>query len=356
MADSNKYLALLEQEKDTIASYLPSYLRTDDERDRFFANARAVADNYLLKGCSPDSLLRCVVDAAKRGLMVGGPERHCAVVPFRTKGGGEMAVLIVQWQGKSFLWQRAGAIIKLKAQVVYEGDDFQLIEGDEDRIEHRPDYKADRKPEWLNDLNNIVGAYAIAWLPNGETVHQFVSRSAIRRTMEAVKKKNDGKLGFGWNDWLPEMCRKTAIHRLDGLIQPQPQMTKEQKEAWALNEHVVSEFEDTVGEKPDDIPIATDGTHAPTPRRAKVEVVDDAGASGKKKSSPSSTDAPHGPDRLLNDQEQNDLYDGWGALGGKGTALKKFLEANFQVDDLAKLKLSQMNDVTAKMESELAAA
>ena len=193
MADSNKYLALLEEQRDTIASYLPSYLRTDDERDRFFANARSVAQNYLLKDCSPQSLLNCVVDAAKRGLMIGGPEKHCAVVPFRTKGGSDAAILIVQWQGKSFLWQRAGAIKKLKAQVVYTGDQFELIEGDEDRIVHRPAYEEDRKPEWLNSLDNIIGAYAIAWLPNGETVHQFVSRSAIRRTMEAVKKKNDGK-------------------------------------------------------------------------------------------------------------------------------------------------------------------
>ena len=352
MAD-NKYLALLEEQKDTIASYLPSYLRTDDERDRFFANARAVADNYLLKNCTPDSLLRCVVDAAKRGLMVGGPEKHCAVVPFKTKSGSEIGQLIVQWQGKSFLWQRAGAIKKLKAQVVYDGDDFQLVEGDEDRIEHRPDFKADRSPSWLNDLNNIVGAYAIAWLPNGEAVHQFVSKSSLRRTMEAVKKKNDGKLGFGWNDWLPEMCRKTAIHRLDGLIQPQPAMSAEQKEAWALNEKVVGEFADTVGDRPDDIPTATDGTPAPTPRRASSVEVVKQGASGKQKSSPASTDAP--PDRLFTDEEQNDCYESWAALGGKATQLKKFLEANFGVDDLAKLNLSQMDELQSKMQETLAA-
>ena len=337
MPDSDKYLALLEQEKDTIASYLPSYLRTDDERDRFFANARAVADNYLLKGCTPDSLLRCVVHAAKRGLMVGGPEKHCAIVPFKTKGGSEMAVLIVQWQGKSFLWQRAGAIIKLKAAVVYEGDDFALIEGDEDRIEHRPDFKADRNPEWLNDLNNIVGAYAIAWLPNGEKVHRFISKSAIRRTMEAVKKKNDGSLGFGWKDWLPEMCMKTAIHRLDGLIQPQPKMTKEQKEAWALNERVAVEDVETVGDRPDDLPIATDGTHPPTPRKAgHVEIVKDK------------------EDRLLTVAEQDETFDGWVGLGGKKSALSPFLQKQLGVDDLAQVKLSQLEPLTAAMAAELA--
>ena len=345
MADSKQYLALLEQEKDTIASYLPSYLRTDDERDRFFANARSVAQNYLLKDCSPQSLLNCVVDAAKRGLMIGGPEKHCAVVPFDTKGGGTAAILIVQWQGKSFLWQRAGAIKKLKAQVVYEGDQFELISGDEDRIVHTPDFKADRKPDWLNDINNIVGAYAIAWLPNGERVHTFVSRSALKRTMEAVRRKNNGKLGFGWNDWLPEMCAKTAIHRLDGLIQPQPKMNKEQKEAWELNERVVTEFNEEVDDRPDDLPKATDGTDAPTPRKARsVEVVKD-----KPKE-----------DRLLTDQEQNDLFDQYCALSGlqpakASKAIRTFLEGHYKVDDFAQIKLSQMEDLAAKMQQELTA-
>jgi phage RecT family recombinase len=338
MADSKNYLALLEENKDTIASYLPSYLRTDDERDRFFANARAVAADYKLKDCSPQSLLNCVIDAAKRGLMVGGPEKHCAVVPFKLKNGGESAILIVQWQGKSFLWQRAGAITKLKAEVVYEGDDFELLSGDEDRIDHRPDFKADRSVPWLNDPKNIVGAYAIAWLPNGAKVHRFISISQIKRIMEAVKRKNNGALGFGWNDWFPEMCCKSAIHRLDGLIQPQPAMTPEQKEAWALNEKVVREFEETVSDTPDDMPRATDGTEAPTPRRVKVEVVKD-----KKE------------DRLLSTQEGDELFDQWISLGGKRSALEGFLKAQFQVSDLAELKLSQLEAVSLKMQQEFGA-
>lgn len=334
MAETGKFLALLEEQKDTIASYLPSYLRTDDERDRFFANARAVASNYQLKDCTPQSLLNCVIDAAKRGLMIGGPEKHCAVVPFQTKGGGTSAVLICQWQGKSFLWQRAGAIKKLFANVVYEGDQFELLSGDEDRIVHLPDYRAERSVAWLNSLDNIVGAYAIAWLPNGERVHRFISRSQIKRIMEAVKRKNNGALGFGWNDWLPEMCAKSAIHRLDGLIQPQPAMSAEQKEAWSLNEKLVREFEETVSDTPDDMPRATDGTEAPTPRRVKVEVVKDK------------------EDRLLNVQEQDEIIDGWIARGGKASQLSPFLHANFQVDDMAKVKVSQIDAVVAAMDKE----
>lgn len=104
---------------------------------------------------------------------------------------------------------------------------------------------------------------------------------------------------------------------------------------------------------PDDIPTATDGTPAPTPprRASHVEVVKE-GASGKRTSSPSSTDAP---DRLLNDQEQNDIFDQWTALGGKSTQLKAYLLKHFQRADLAEIKLSELDGLAAGIQEELAA-
>ena len=220
--------ALLQAHKEEIRVLLPKYL----DVDRFIANASAVAQDRALQQCSPESIYRCCLDAARRGWEVGGPNKHCAVIPFKLKSGGFTAILIPQWQGKAFLWSKSGAIRKLKADVVYEGDEFRIESGDEDRIIHRPDFLTERKPSWLNDLKNIIGAYAVAWLASGERVHAFVSRSQIVRTMEAVKRKNEGNLGFGWTDWLPEMCKKTAIHRLDGIIQPPPDMTPDQLDAW----------------------------------------------------------------------------------------------------------------------------
>lgn len=332
MAD--QFLALLEQQKDTIASYLPSYLRTDAERDRFFANARAVIQDYKLAKCSPQSLLNCVIDAAKAGLLIGGPEKHCAVVPFDTKGGGLAAILIVQWQGKSFLWHRAGAITKLKAQVVYQGDKFELIEGDEDRIVHQPDLTADHTPDWLNDLNHIVGAYAIAWLPNGDRLHRFVSRAHIRRTMESVKKKNNGKLGFGWSDWLPEMCMKTAIHRLTGLIQPRPKMDDEQREAWTLTENL--DIREAGIDEPDDIPTAKE------PRQVKAEVVPSDQFANK----------PPKEDRSITDEEVDSIFDQGISYGMKRSQIVAFLKqwSDGKMSDFGELKYSQLAEFTQKLQ------
>jgi phage RecT family recombinase len=219
----NQFLALLKQREPDIKIVLPSYINPE----RFFTLARTVNRNQELAGCSPESKVECVMQAAERGLEIGGPEKHCAVVKFKST-----AVLIVQWQGKAFLWHRAGAIKSLIARVVYDGDQFDLEEGDSPRIFHKPDYRAERGPKWLNDLENIVGAYAIATLPDSSKTHSFVSHSQLVRLREWVKSKNEGKLGFGWRDWLPEMCCKTATHRLDGYIQAPLNPNPAQVEAW----------------------------------------------------------------------------------------------------------------------------
>lgn len=242
---------LLEDHREEIKLVLPPYI----DLDRFIANARTLANDRNLQGCSPDSVFRCCLEAARKGWEVGGTEKHCAVVPFKLKSGGVTAILLPQWQGRAFTWHRSGAIKKLKAEVVYVGDVFEIESGDEDRIIHRPDFTADRAPKWLNTLSNIVGAYAIAWLWSNERVHTFVSRSQIQRVMESVKRKNNNELGFGWTDWLPEMCRKTAIHRLAGVIQPPPDMTPEQIEAWNRANAATTSYEVEVSEEaPDNLP------------------------------------------------------------------------------------------------------
>src|SRR5216683_689753 len=255
---------LLEAHREEIKGLLPDYI----DLERFLINARSLAQNHLLANCSAQTLLNCAIEAARRGLEIGGPNKHCAVVPFK-----QSAILIVQWQGKAFLWTRAGAIRKLISRPVSKGDQFRLIQGDEDRIEHTPDLDTPRAPSWLNDWDNIVGAYAIAWLWSGEKVHSFVSRAQVLRVMESVKKRNNGVAGFGWNDWKPEMACKTAVHRLDGFIQPPPNWSAAQIDAWqraSTNRDdsidvSFSEYDDVN----DDLPGAKE-TQRPASRRESV--------------------------------------------------------------------------------------
>lgn len=342
--------ALLTAHRDEIKVLLPKYL----DVDRFIANAQAVANDPKLRPCSADSLYRCCLEAARKGWEVGGPEKHCAVVPFKLKSGGTTAILLPQWQGRAFTWSKSGAVRKLKADVVYQGDHFEIESGDEDRIIHRPDYAASRSPAWLNKLDNIVGAYAIAWLASGERVHAFVSRSQIARTMENVKKKNEGELGFGWQDWLPEMCKKTAIHRLNGVIQPPPEMTPEQLDAWQRAGAAERQFDiETDGTElpPDDLP--TGSAFSPSNEGPKREPAltlrpEQPAGAGNKDRPP--TPAPSAPAA-----DRDDLWDQWASLhpGVRPLPLtamfREFLFEHFNVETLEALPDDQLAACAQKM-------
>ena len=118
MADTKQqYLALLESHKPDFRTLLPEYL----DVDRFIYNARAILNNRDLWDVTPESLYGCALEAARRGLEIGGPNKHCAVVKF-----GKSAILITQWQGKVFLWMKSGSIRKAFARCVYVGDQFSI--------------------------------------------------------------------------------------------------------------------------------------------------------------------------------------------------------------------------------------
>lgn len=316
MADT--YLALLEAKEDNIKKVLPEWLTFE----RFMTLARALDQNPDLKQCSPQSLVGCVIDAANRGWEVGGPSKHCAIVKFKST-----AVLIPQWQGRAFLWMRAGAITKLRANVVYTWDAFDWDEGQE-ILTHKQDLDTDHPWQQLNDIKNIKAAYAIATLPNGDKQYSVVSHAQLVRTMERVKAKNQGELGFGWRDWLPEMCRKTAVHRLDGFLQTPAKMTKEQQAAWAASSMGGGDYDEADIER---MKLAEQANaDLPDPPKGARKV--DGEVQLKK-------DAP---DPKIDEATETDLLKKWKAKGHKTSELTAFLFETFEIEDLSDLKKSQL--------------
>jgi phage RecT family recombinase len=352
--------ALLEAHREEIKLLLPHYL----DVERFLRNASTLTRIRALHDCSPSSLLECAMDAARRGLEIGSHTKHCAAVPFQLKTGGTTAVLIVQWQGKAFLWSRAGAIRKLVARCVYVGDEFRIIQGDTDRIEHTPDLTGDHDPAWLNDWKNIVGAYAIAWLWSGEKAHSFVSRAQIMRVMEAVKRRNKGDLGFGWTDWRPEMAMKTAVHRLEGFVHPPPDWTPDQIDAWqragtSSGHDAFDRAFDVTGSAQDDndedLPSAKAAIEAP-PSRVSVEVHPPSSAPRKAPQLPpakpakvaeikpkpkAAAPAQDPEDELVSVETQDDLIEQAQLANIRASALLQMVKRDYGVDDLGKLRNSQ---------------
>lgn len=224
--------AIIDPHREEIATRLPKHLGYSPEQ--FFQLCYAIDRNPKLAQVArnnPQSLINAVLRAADCGLLIGSAYDHCWLIPY-----GNDIQFQIGYRGMVYLLYRAGAIVKSSAACVYEGDFFDIELGDREHLIHKPNLKDEhrRDDRWLKDKKNIVGAYAVAWLPAplpGErtamTIHRWVPLGEI----EAARKRSKVPDGPAWTNDYPAMGSKTATRRLCKLIEVCGP-TEENKEAW----------------------------------------------------------------------------------------------------------------------------
>lgn len=143
-------------------------------------------------------LQKCAAD----GLL---PDARQAVIVRRwnSKLNKEAATYQPMVAGLRILMRNSGEVATLHAQVVYEGEPFRIVLGDEERIEH------ERRMECISD-DKIVGAYAVATLKDGEKIREFMTWPELEKVRNVNKFWNKGP----WATWKAEMCRKSVVRRL----------------------------------------------------------------------------------------------------------------------------------------------
>jgi recombination protein RecT len=191
-----------EQHKQQIANLLPRYITPE----RFFSLAEVAMRQKAIRECTPESVLRCFIQAAEIGLEPNTPFGHCYLIPFRNaKLGRTFATLVIGWRGMVDKAIRCGAATNIVANVVRMGDTFKYRPVDPLPILHEPQLDADD-----SDDDSIIGAYAIAFLPGGERQAEWMSRKQIDRIRARSKAKDDGP----WVTDFAEMARKCPTRRL----------------------------------------------------------------------------------------------------------------------------------------------
>lgn len=156
----------------------------------------AVNKNKAMLNCTPQSLFGACVQAAADGLLPDG--REGAIIPRKGQACWQPMVA-----GLMKLARNSGDIASISAQVVFEGEKFQFLLGDEERIEHERDL--------TKTGGRIVAAYAVARLKDGsEPIREVMSWQQI----EQVKRVSMARESGPWKDWPDEMARKTVIRRL----------------------------------------------------------------------------------------------------------------------------------------------
>lgn len=162
---------------------------------------RAVQEQPELVLADRTSLFLACQTAAQDGLL---PDRKDgALVVYNTKVGDRW-VKKVQWQPMigGLRKKLANHGFSLRAEIVYENDDFAYEMGDDPKIIHRPKVFGDR--------GNIVGAYAIATDQDGNKYRETMTVDEL----EKVRASSKNPQGGAWATWTTEMYRKTVAKRL----------------------------------------------------------------------------------------------------------------------------------------------
>ncbi|MDR0580914.1 MAG: recombinase RecT [Holosporaceae bacterium] len=164
---------------------------TDAERFLLLAKI-AINNSPRLQECDGASTLSCLVKAAQLGLYIGFCDAY--LVPYKTT-----CTLQIGYQGMLKLLYRSG-MTSMKANVVYENDQFEYVDGTESKIVHKRAF---------GDRKNFVCAYAIA--QTGEFTQIEIMD---KREIDFIRSRSKAAQDMPWRDFYDEMAKKTVIKRL----------------------------------------------------------------------------------------------------------------------------------------------
>jgi len=199
--------ASLWQREETIRAILPDSM---DLRRFVKTTMIALSKNPDLQRCTQESIVRSIIEAASVGLEPTGMLNRAWLVPYNNKkkdaNGKEYweneAQLAIGYEGLIDLSRRSGEVRKVTARVVYEGDEFTIAQGTEERLVHVPAFLTE-------DPLKITHVYCIVTYRDGTTQHEVMTRTQV----DGVRAKAKAKNAMAWTDSYPEMARKTVVRR-----------------------------------------------------------------------------------------------------------------------------------------------
>lgn len=190
-----------------IAEYLPKQVA---EKEISFA-LQAIAASPQLQKCSTLSLQTSVINSAMIGITLNPAAKEGYLVPrWNSNAKAYEATFLPSYVGLAKLLIDAGGVTSIAANVVYQGDTFDLDLADNHRpITHRPELVKSKRGE-------IIGAYALATLPDGTRQPEWMDieeLNAIRDNSDSFKNEKTRQYS-PWETSTSEMYRKTVVRRL----------------------------------------------------------------------------------------------------------------------------------------------
>ena len=160
----------------------------------------ALAYTPKLMQCSPNSVLKALMESARFGLEPNSPLGEAHLVPF-----GNNVTFLISYRGMMKLAWNTGMITTINFDKVCDNDGFVYKVGKEITFEHTPNMKGDRGEPYAY--------YAVAGLNNGGFAMHIMNKDEILKHGKQYSKSFTVK-SSPWQTDFDAMAYKTVIRQL----------------------------------------------------------------------------------------------------------------------------------------------
>lgn len=192
----------------------------DFNREANFALQVLEANSFLQK-LDGTSIINSVKNISLIGLTLNPAMKYAYLVPRNGK-----CTLDISYIGMIKLLTDAGTVKNITADVVYQSEvdngRFDYRKGSDPYLKHKPDVFT---PE--SKKGEMVGAYAIAYFRDGGCQFELMGKEEmdkIKNFSESYKNEKTRKYS-PWENWEPEMWKKTVLRRLYKML-PKTQVSE----------------------------------------------------------------------------------------------------------------------------------
>jgi recombination protein RecT len=192
------------------------YAGNKDEAMRFMTSAvEYVRRTPKLLECDKPSLMMAFLQSAQFRFLPSGVSGEAYVIPY-----GSQAKFQIGYQGVITLLYRTERVSTINAQIIYQNDEFEYLEGLDPKLIHKPAMFGKPRGE-------AIGVYAVAQMKDGGKIFKVMDKNAVMAIKNLSKAKN--VKDSPWNsDRDPEkwMWKKSCLLQLSKLLPKTPDLQK----------------------------------------------------------------------------------------------------------------------------------
>lgn len=194
---------MLVKYKDQISAALPAHM-TAEKMSRLALTA--IRKNKKLAECSPVSLFGAIIQASQLGLPIGSLVH---LVPYKRE-----VTVIPDYRGLIDLAKRSNEVANIIAEIVYEGDLFEIEYGSSPKLRHIPNYHD----------GAMIGAYAVAYFKDKDVAPIFKYWQKLK--IDKIRSRSPAKDSGPWVTDYDAMAMKTMVKQLCKFLPQNPELAE----------------------------------------------------------------------------------------------------------------------------------